>query len=139
MSVTILYRDEPVVAPSATVMGDALWISAADLRAATGWESKPEGLCEGDRCIPVPPARRAEFLASDGRIDLATFARYLGQPVVHDDAASVWLFGTAPAARGDALRSLDAPNFTLPDLEGKLHSLTDYRGKKVLLLSWASW
>ena len=26
-----------------------------------------------------------------------------------------------------------APNFTLPDQNGKLHSLEDYRGKKVIL------
>jgi len=40
---------------------------------------------------------------------------------------------------GNRLRSLEAPDFTLPDLDGKLHSLSDYRGKKVLLMSWASW
>jgi peroxiredoxin len=35
--------------------------------------------------------------------------------------------------------TLEAPDFTLPDIDGKQHSLSDYRGKKVLLLSWASW
>ena len=32
-----------------------------------------------------------------------------------------------------------APNFTLPDLNGKKVSLTDYRGKVVLLNIWATW
>ena len=32
-----------------------------------------------------------------------------------------------------------APDFTLPDLEGRLHSLSEHRGKKVLLVTWASW
>ena len=32
-----------------------------------------------------------------------------------------------------------APNFTLPDLNGRVHSLADFRGKKVLLVTWASW
>ena len=32
-----------------------------------------------------------------------------------------------------------APNFTLPDLTGKSVSLTDYRGKVVLLNIWATW
>ena len=35
--------------------------------------------------------------------------------------------------------SLEAPNFTLPDMNGRAHSLADYRGKKVLLITWASW
>ena len=38
-----------------------------------------------------------------------------------------------------ALDSLEAPDFSLPDLEGNLHSLTDRRGKKVLLVAYASW
>lgn len=32
-----------------------------------------------------------------------------------------------------------APNFTCPDIEGKMHSLTDYRGKVVLIDLWATW
>ncbi|HSY78461.1 MAG TPA: redoxin domain-containing protein [Verrucomicrobiae bacterium] len=34
---------------------------------------------------------------------------------------------------------MQAPDFELPDLDGKLHRLSDYRGKKVFLLAWASW
>jgi len=37
------------------------------------------------------------------------------------------------------LSSLKAPDFTLPDMNGKARSLSDFRGKKVLLLTWASW
>jgi peroxiredoxin len=32
-----------------------------------------------------------------------------------------------------------APNFTLTDLDGKEHKLTDYRGKDVMLVFWATW
>ena len=32
-----------------------------------------------------------------------------------------------------------AKNFTLPDLDGKPHKLTDYRGKVVLVNFWATW
>ena len=31
------------------------------------------------------------------------------------------------------------PAFSLPDLDGKLHSLSAYRGRKVFLFCWASW
>ncbi len=32
-----------------------------------------------------------------------------------------------------------APGFTLPDLEGKLHGLSEYRGRVVVLNFWATW
>jgi peroxiredoxin len=32
-----------------------------------------------------------------------------------------------------------APNFTLTGLDGKEHKLTDYRGKDVMLVFWATW
>ena len=139
MPTTLLYGNAPFVAQSAMARDENLWISPQDLTAATGWERKPQGLCRGEVCVPIPPDRKAAFLAPDERFNLAEFARYLEQPIVHDDAADVWVFGEAASARRDALRSLDAPDFRLPDLDGTPHSLSDYRGKKVLLLSWASW
>jgi peroxiredoxin len=36
-------------------------------------------------------------------------------------------------------KGVPAPNFTLPDLDGKMISLTDYKGKVVLLNIWATW
>ena len=32
-----------------------------------------------------------------------------------------------------------SPNFALKDLAGKQHKLSDYRGKKVMLVFWATW
>ncbi|MCZ6597977.1 MAG: redoxin domain-containing protein [Planctomycetota bacterium] len=32
-----------------------------------------------------------------------------------------------------------APDFALPDRHGNLVRLSDFRGKKVLLYTWASW
>ncbi len=139
MPATVIYEETPYEARSAAAEGANLWLSLDDLRAATGWEPKPQGLCRGDVCVPLPPGREAEFVAADRRFNLAAFARHLGQPVVHDDAHRVWLFGEAAAARRKALQSLEAPDFTLPDLDGRLHSLSQYRGRKVLLMSWASW
>ena len=139
MGITLIYDGRACGVSSAVESGDDLWLSFEDLTAASGWEHKPEGLCLGDRCVPIPPARESEFIAAGDRFNLAAFARYLDQPVVHDETASVWLFGESALVRGQALRSLEAPGFRLPDLDGREHALSDYRGKKVLLLSWASW
>ena len=49
------------------------------------------------------------------------------------------MLGNAASDRAAALASLEAPDFTLPDLDGRLHSLSEHRGKKVLLIAYASW
>jgi hypothetical protein len=139
MSTTVLYDGRAFMTQGERTEGDDLWLSAGDLHGATGWQLKPEGVCHGERCVPIPPARRSEFLGPDGNFNLAAFARYLNEPVVHDDDAGVWFFGKAPAARRNALLAGEAPDFRLPDLDGNLHSLSDYRGRKVLLMTWASW
>jgi hypothetical protein len=135
-TITLLYGRRPPVTVAATPEADALWIAADALPAATGWSLKPEGLCEADRCVYVPPD---VTLAREGRVDLTALAALLRQPVVHDTARAVWCIGDAAPARRAALESLDAPDFTLPDLDGRPHRLSDYRGKRVFLVSWASW
>ena len=34
---------------------------------------------------------------------------------------------------------IDAPEFTLPDLEGRIRKLSDFEGKFILLNFWATW
>lgn len=63
----------------------------------------------------------------------------MNQPVTRDVAHHAWAFGASVKTRSDALFSLVAPDFTRPDLDGRLHSLSDYRGKKVFLYSWGSY
>src|SRR5271154_2111720 len=138
MAIDIIYGDRVTAGVDADVSGGALWLSSADLKRVSGWEFKPQGFCKGDICVPVPAARSSEFVDS-GRYNLAALANLLGQPVVSDEAHHAWCFGEAAAERKRALTSLDAPDFTLSDLDGKMHSLSDYRGKKVFVVSWASW
>jgi hypothetical protein len=140
MAATILYKEQGTDAPEAFADGDDLWLPTADLERATGWVLKPEGVCLDDVCVPVPAGRETEFLRDGGqRFNVAALARLLGQPAVHDTAHSVWAFGESGQAHRETLASLQAPDFTLPDLDGKMHSLSEHRGKKVLLVSWASW
>lgn len=119
-----------------------LWVTLADLSRATGFELKPQGVCRNEVCFPLPKRKKKDFLArwkSVTWFDLSAFARLLDQPVARDLKFGIWDFGTPPALRNNYLSTLQAPNFTLPDPTGKLHSLSDFRGKKVLLLTWASW
>lgn len=111
-----------------------LWVTPSDLQAATGWVLKPEGLCRGDACIPLQSG--GEWTDAQGRIDLAAFARFEERPMVRDAERGVWAFGSA-AQVGPA--SVQAPDFTFPDMDGKQHSLSDYRGRKVFLYTWGSY
>lgn len=116
----------------------ALWISGVDLERATGWTLKPEGLCRDDVCLMVAPSDRERLV--DGDVVCASkLWETLGRPVLHDNARSTWMLGEAAADRRRELESLEAPDFTLPDINGDLHSLSDFRGRKVFLATWASW
>lgn len=136
MSVTILYTDEPATV-DAREDGERLWIAPEDLAAATGWEAKPEGLCRGEACVPLPAD--GSWQDGDGRIDLASFATHLRQPVVHDADHSTWAFGSSVSERRDALLGARAPDFELPDLDGNRHRLSDHLGRKVFLFTYGSY
>ena len=116
----------------------ALWCSASDALQASSWAAKPEGLCKGQICVPLPAGREREFVG-DGQINLAALWRHLGQPAVRSERGDVWVLSEGARERQAALASLEAPDFTLPDPSGRMHRLSDYRGKKVFLVTWASW
>ena len=44
MAQTILYASNEVTVHDARADGEKLWVPAADLGKATGWELKPQGL-----------------------------------------------------------------------------------------------
>ena len=121
---------------AATVSGDVVRVAPAALREATGWELKPEGLCKGDVCVPV---RDRAALADPNGVDLAAFARALDRPIAIDAAERAAALGTSAAERSARMATLEAPDFELPDLGGRRHRLSHHRGKKVLLIAYASW
>lgn len=82
---------------------------------------------------------RAVEVAQAAGVERATRAREAGRPVALDMDERVAYLGVAAAERAAALASLEAPDFTLPDLDGRLHTLSAHRGKKVLLVAYASW
>ena len=138
---TIIYDDRATEIIAANEDAEQLWITTADLERATGFALKPQGVCRDELCFPVPRSRRQEFVrksAGTTWFNLLAFAQLVHQPVAHDEALSTWYFGLRSDQR-QGLSSLHAPDFTLPDMQGKTHSLSEFRGKKVLLVTWASW
>ena len=138
----VIYDGVPTEVTASSEASKDLWITMDDLKRATRFVVKPQGVCRDELCFPLPAKRKAEFISKRGAVtwfNLTAFAALVKQPVARDEKNSVWYFGKREDERGTYLASLEAPNFTLPDINGKMHSLADYRGKKVLLVTWASW
>ena len=119
----------------ARIGGERVRIGEDAVESALGWRVAEEGLCRDGLCVPV---RSDELLTPDG-VDLAELAAALGRPLAVDLAERVAYLGAAAGDRGRALAALDAPDFALPDLAGRVHRLSEHRGKKVLLVAYASW
>jgi len=119
------------------IVGDGeVRLSPPNVERALGWQLKPEGLCKGETCIPV--RSRAALVNADG-IDLSALAQALDRPLAVDADEGVAVLGASANERAARLAAMEAPDITLPDLSGRLHSLRDQRGKKTLLIAWASW
>ena len=106
------------------------------LSAAVGWTLKPEGLCRDDQCVLMGDT---SAIRVGDKLDLAAVANAVDQPTVVDPQASVVVLGQPNATRRAALLDRQAPDFTLTDLGGASHSLSDYTGKKRLLVAFSSW
>jgi hypothetical protein len=107
-------------------------VSVEDLARRTGWVAKPEGLCKGDMCVPLPGG-----VPPDGTVSIETLGERLRMPIVHDEKHQLWALG--PESGGRALTTAVVPEITLPDRHGDPFSLSSLRGQKVLLVAWASW
>ena len=134
LSVTVVTEREAVV--SGFRSGESLLVPEDALTEATGWELKPQGLCQGDVCVPV---RDRGALGSDGLIDVAALGDALRRPVAVEADHGLAVLGTPAAEAVESMRSLRAPDFTLPDLEGRDVALRDFAGRKRLLIAFASW
>ena len=127
-----VHVDATIDAQGATVR-----VPAEAVERCLGWERKAEGLCRDDVCIPTRSLTDVED--ADGLFDLARLAALLERPCAIDIDGAAAFVGVGAPQRADRLARFEAPDFTLPDLDGTLHSLADHRGKKVFLATWASW
>jgi hypothetical protein len=135
---TVLYNDRSValdrVGRDPKQAPDALWVRKRDLPRINDFELKPQGACRADLCIPIPK----DMIRGD-YFNLTAFAKKAGQPVVAEAGERVWSFGEMQALGGGFVSSRIAPDFAVPDRAGRPVRLSTFRGKKVLVVTWASW
>src|SRR4051812_3281035 len=117
-----------------TVILETLTPTAAEFERATGWEITPEGACKGEVCVPLGGLEPE----ADGSIDPTAVADRLGMPIAHDDTHGLWALGPRSGDRR-ALETAQMPELVLPDFAGNDFDLASLRGRRVVLIAWASW
>jgi len=117
--------------------GHRVLLDAAGVKDGLGWEVHDGLLCNDSMCIPL--ADEGAVVSSDGAIDLAGLAQAMDRAVAVDADERAAFLGGSARERSQALASQHAPDFALPDLAGRTHTLAEHRGKKILLVAWASW
>jgi hypothetical protein len=138
----VLYEDRVTPVPNYLPAPNDLWVGVNELQAVNGFELKPEGACLEDICVPVRQDRDGDlFVTRKGKnwFNVTGLARKLDQPYAVDHDANVWSLGQVPATRNHFVQQGIAPDFTLPDRNGKPVRLSEFKDMKVLLLTWASW
>jgi hypothetical protein len=97
-------------------------------------------VCSGERCAMVK-----DFVRKDGKIwvNAAALAKALAMSAHFSADRSSVNFVVEPREDADASSPARvgqlAPNFRVARLDGGTVSLADFRGKRVLINSWASW
>ena len=120
--------DEHEIVVEATVERERVLISRDDLQHLTGWTLKTEGLCRGSVCIP--------WRSPGELVELNEVAAALERAFVFDAAGGVAAFAGDPM--GSGVRG-NIDELELPDVNGNVVRGSDFRGKKRVLITWASW
>lgn len=131
-STTVLFSGNTIALDKTRSKADDLWIQSKDLPRVNQFEVKPQGACRADVCIPL-----SKTLKDGSWFNLTGFASKIGQQFIADQ--NVWSFGEIPVLRGSFYNSRIAPDFAVPDRKGRVVHLSDFRGKKALVVTWASW
>ena len=113
---------------------DRLDLTTDEFEQVTGWEIKAEGACKEDVCVPLPPLDPD----AEGRIDVTVVAERLGMPIAHDESHGLWALGPRSGDRR-VLDSARMPDLVLQDFDGNAFDMASVRGRKVVLVAWASW
>jgi hypothetical protein len=85
-------------------------------------------------CVPLPPIEPD----AEGRFDVTVVAGRLGMPIAHDESHGLWSLGPRSGDRR-VLDTARMPNLVLSDFDGDAFDMASLRGRKVVLIAWASW
>ncbi len=118
------------------LIDDGPLINTDALPESLGWALKDEGLCRDDRCVLVPDR---DALTSGDMIDVTAVAALLDRPALVDETSGLVAVGAERGQRRAGINQLQAPDFSLPNAAGELTSLSEYRGRKRLLVAFATW
>lgn len=141
-SATVLYNERVVEVAQTLPDAADLWVVPADLTRINDFVLKPQGACLDELCIPVLQDRDSDLYVTrrgQGWFNVTELADKLQQAWVADYDDAVFSFGEMPLKRQSFMKSAKAPDFALPDRNGNIVRLSDFKGKPVLLLTWASW
>jgi len=133
---TVLFGENAISLDKVRTIDQNLWVQKQDLPRINEFEVKPQGACRADVCIPL-----SKTLKNGDWFNLTGFANKIGETVVVEKDAdqNVYSLGEIPVLRGGFYNSRIAPDFAVPDRKGKVVHLSDFRGKKTLVITWASW
>ena len=82
--------------------------------------------------------RNLQDLTDGKSLDLTEFARLMKLNILIDAQRKIVALGEQAENRSASMSTLDAPDFTLPDIHGRQVSFSDYNRRKRLLLAWSS-
>jgi len=139
---TVIHAGNTVQLTKTLPDANDLWVTAEDLPKINGFVLKPEGACRDEICIPVRQEEDSDLIVKrSGQkwLSLTQFARNLQQAYARDTETDTWSFAEIPLTRDSFLGAAMAPDFALTDRKGKTVRLSDFRGKKVMVVTWASW
>jgi peroxiredoxin len=142
MATTVIHAGNVTTLSNTLPDANDLWVLTDDIPKVNGFVLKPEGMCRDDICIPLRQDEDSDLVLSrSGKkwLSLTQFARNLKQAYARDLETDTWSFGDIPLTRDRFLHAAMAPDFELQDRQGKSVRLSDFRGKKVMLVTWASW
>jgi len=139
--ITILANDQISKISTLKENSDTLWIKADELKTATHFELKKSGVCYDplNICIPLVEDGFVQENEAGQWLNMSKVAAKLGQACVSDENHTVWSLGLIPEVRKAMLDTAIAPNFEIADIHGETLRLSDLRGKKVLIVTWATW